>query len=131
MPRKKARKTPPYRQEFDKANPVVSLRLTLQEYAALQEMKKSQNKTNADIMKIGMGIVKDRAIREAEFRDQGFSAGQVKGFSLAEAMYRVDYRCTTCEQSKPITTPEEKRVAAQYTRILCGGHAICPGRMVR
>ena len=84
-PRGGKRRVPsPSRQRYDKKNPVLSLRLTADLRAALDDLRSKGDVSIADILRAGLGLM-SLPIEEA------YNNGV--GFALAEVYFRVCYGC--------------------------------------
>jgi len=111
---KKKKKTPAYRQKFEKENPVVSARLTRQEAGELDRLKKATGKTNAEIMRLGMRLLQDP------------HDDWMVGYDEAEDEFKVSFRCARCGRSTAVLTAEQKRMVAEFAQLLGWTHEVCP-----
>jgi predicted DNA-binding protein len=123
--KEKSKKVPPSRDRYEKANPTVSFRLPKETNDELEIMREKEGKSNADIMKIGMGKLGAKAAEDNKIRDEALLEGYNAGFSDAEKAFKVMYPCNVCSELVVLGTGEEKDAAAQYMLEHGWGHKSC------
>lgn len=111
---KKKRKNPPSREKYERDNPVVSFRVSRKEYDVLQATKKKEGRSNADIMRAGLGLFEVKIRAEEEIRQQAYEKGQVNGYELAESDFKITYPCSRCKKMIEVTTEEEKKAIRKF-----------------
>lgn len=111
---KTTRKKAPSRVRYEQAHPTVSCRVPRQVYDRLKTVKRAEDKSFADILKIGLGILEVQTKEQGEVRKQGRAEGYRKGYAEAERLYKVTYPCGVCRNMLMVTSTEEKQAIAQY-----------------
>jgi len=129
---KATKRQPPSRVRYEQSNPTVSCRIPREVYDRLQAVKKAEDKSFADILKIGLGILELQEQGEREIRRQsradGYKEGYAEGFAEAERLYKVTYPCCICGETIEITSREAKQAASEYMRKSGWGHIACHER---
>ena len=86
-PRKQLkRQLPPSRRRYEVGHPVVSVRVPLELYQALEDFKRSQSMSLADVLRIGLERAKPD-IEKAYLR--GVEEGYEIGYGEAQEDYKV------------------------------------------
>ncbi|MFC1968700.1 hypothetical protein ACFLVX_04880 [Chloroflexota bacterium] len=115
----------PSRIKYEQANPTVSCRVPKEIFERLKAINEADDKSFADILKIGLGMLEpvfDKAKdREEELYSDGFDAG----YSEAENQYKTTYRCSVCGKILKIRAAAEKLAAGQYMTEKGWGHGEC------
>jgi predicted CopG family antitoxin len=111
---KKRRRNPPSRKRYEQSNPTISCRVSRQVYDRLQEIKKAEGKSMADILKVGLGLFEVKRRDEKTIRQEAYDEGWEKGINDAEALYAVTYRCSNCRKEMVVHTKEEKKAIREY-----------------
>jgi hypothetical protein len=122
---KTASHIPPSRVRYENSHPTVSCRVSREFYNSLVNAKTRENKSFADILKLGLGKIEnaDKKLREAN--DKSFSEGYERGMSDAEDYYKVIYHCRRCGKEMVVINQEEKKAVDSY--MSSGwGHTECP-----
>lgn len=112
MPKKKHQ--PPAKAKYDKAHPVLSIRLNAELKQKLEEIKNKSGKSVADVLKEAIGV-------QAESVNDAFA----RGFLSAQYHHSVFYKCSGCGGTIEIRTAEEKKAVAQYMQEHGWGHVDC------
>lgn len=114
MPKKKHQ--PPAKIKYDSTHPIVSIRVNQEVKKKLEEIKVKSGKSPADILKEAVGM-------------QAPSVGDAfaRGYLSAQFHHGVSYKCSVCGQFIDISTPKEKKFAAQYMQEHGWGHPECIG----
>lgn len=122
---KTTKRKAPSRVRYEQGHPTVSCRVPREVYKRLQVVKKADDKSFADILKIGLGILEVRVNEEAEVRKQGYAKGHRKGYAEAERLYKVTYPCNVCGEMLTVTDRDEKEAIRQYMQEHRWGHRAC------
>jgi len=120
----KRNKKSPSRVRYEEFNPTVSCRVSREVYDQLKRVKDSENRSFADILKIGLGILEVKAAEEGESYAEGYSDGSRD----TESAYKVVYRCSVCGELIEVETREEKEAAGRYMTENGWGHTKCHNR---
>ena len=89
-----AKRKAPSRVRYEQGHPTVSCRLPREVYDKLRAVMDAEDKSFADILKIGLGILKVQLKEEVEVRKKGHVEGYRKGYAEAERLYKVTYPCS-------------------------------------
>ena len=119
---------PPSRVRYEQSNPTESCRISSEIYDRLQAAKKSEAKSFADILKIGLGILELREKDTRKIRRQSRAEGYREGYAEAEHIYKVTHPCCICGETLEITSREAKQAASEYMRKSGWGHIACHER---
>jgi hypothetical protein len=122
---KAAKRKAPSRVRYELGHPTVSCRVLREVYDRLQVVKKAEDKSFADVLKIGLGILEVRVKEEEEVREQGYAEGYRKGYADAERLYKVTYPCSVCRKMLTVTSGDEKEAIKQYMQEARWGHRAC------
>lgn len=117
----KEKRKPPSRVRYEETHPTVSCRVTREIYDRLQDIKQRNKKSFADILKVGLGILK----LDSEKEDKAYRRGFDKGYRKAELEYKVTYACSVCGEAISLTSEDEKRDAAEYMTAQGWAHKEC------
>jgi len=120
---KKKSKTPS-RTKYEESHPTVSFRVSREPYDRLKAVKKVEEKSITDVLKVGVGLLEVRMISEAEIRGKAFGEGHRKGYELAEANYNCTFPCSGCGK----TISVEDKAIKEYLVRSGWGHADCVNR---
>jgi len=110
----KKRKKTPSRIKYEKEHPVLSCRSTKEIRDRLQEVKETLGMSNADVFKVGLGILEPKVRQEKEIRQQAYEKGQVNGYELAESDFKITYPCSRCKKMIEVTTEGEKKAIRKF-----------------
>lgn len=124
----KAAKKAPSRVRYEQAHPTVSCRVPGEVYEKLDLVKKSEGKSFADILKIGLGIIETKVREEGEIRKKAYTEGYRKGYSDAECKYKITYPCSVCGETIELSSREAKQAASGYMQEHGWGHRVCHER---
>jgi hypothetical protein len=103
---KTKRSTPPSRVRYEKANPAVTVRISLELRDELAKLKEEHGLSLGDVLRIGL----DKAKPEL---DAAQRRGEKNGYQKAKREYAVTYWCARCRKRHlTITTDKEKEAAA-------------------
>jgi hypothetical protein len=102
---KKQRSTTPSRKRYEKAKPVISLRVPKELHDRMLVAKEKEGMSYTDILKAGLGMFEVKIRAEEEVRQDAYDEGQLNGYELAESVYKVTFPCKAC--GKPITVEDE------------------------
>ena len=116
---------PPSRVKYEESHPTVSCRVPRETYERLQAIKEKQGKSFADILRIGMGILKAKAKKEGEVREEAYSEGYDDGYREAKQEFKVTYPCSVCGKTITLNSEGEKEAASGYMEEYGWGHAEC------
>jgi hypothetical protein len=125
---KKPKKSPPSREKYDEAKPVVSFRVSRELFDRLEAVKEAEGKSNADVLSVGVGLLKVKIGKEKEIRDHAYEEGWEKGVEEACNIFLVAYLCSVCGKEIEVTTDDEKRAIKTYMHQYRWGHADCVNR---
>jgi len=115
----------PSRIRYERNHPTVSCRVPKTVYDRLQTIKKTDSKSFADVLKVGLGLLEVRAKGEAEIKRQGYAQGYKKGYADAERTYNVTYPCNVCGEILPVEHANVKEAIKQYLQEHNWGHQEC------
>ena len=90
----------------------------------LEKIKSKEKKSFADILKVGMGILEVKTLRESVIREKAFS----EGYAKAESEFKVTYRCVICGKLMTVTSQKEKAAVNEFMREHRWGHIECHER---
>ena len=119
------------RLRYEKSHPVISFRVNKELYDRLKTAKDVEGMSEADIVRIGLGILEPIRKSEKEIWQKGFNAGEESGFERAGELYEVKYNCYFCGEEMVVDTDEEKMAIKRYAREHRWSHAECQGRRNR
>ncbi len=91
------------RKEYERSNPVLSIRLTENEMIKLKSVADKTGRKISEIVKAGMGL--GAATTDQAYK-KGLKKGFDKGFQKAREKYAVYATCMTCYDGIPITDDE-------------------------
>ena len=117
----KEKRKAPSRVRYEESHPTVSCRVTREIYEMLQDIKQREKRSFADILKLGLGILKSDARKE----DEAYRRGYDKGYSKAEKEFKVTYACSVCGKIMLLTSEEEKQAAGEYMEAHGWAHDEC------
>jgi hypothetical protein len=120
-----SKKVPPSRARYDEAHPTVSCRVSKDLYDELETISKKEGKSLADILKIGLGRLEEKAADCENARNEGIYEGYMVGFSEAKKAFKVMYPCIVCGEMITVSTVEEKEAIMQYMVEHNWGHHSC------
>ena len=100
---KRKKHQPPSKIRYDKAHPIVSARVDQKLEQQLDELKAISGKSVGDVLREAMKTQKASCRRAYRL-----------GIEEGKREYGVKYKCAVCNKEMWITTPEEKKSAAEY-----------------
>ena len=80
MAGKKKRKVPPARLRYEKNHPTVTCRVSLDIYKRIDESRKIDGKSFADIFKLGLGLAEKRDKKVKAAKEQSWEEGYDEGY---------------------------------------------------
>ena len=110
----KKKHQPPAKIKYDKTHPTVSIRVGQELKEKLAEIKVKSGKTPADVLKEAL-----------EIQSPSVNDAWERGYWSAMFHHGVSYNCSICGKSITISTPEEKKAAAQYMEENGWAHGEC------
>ena len=122
---KTAKRKPPSRVRYERSHPTVSCRVPRELYDRLEKARKTERRSFADFLKIGLGVVEAQARKEEGIREQAYGEGYEGGYTKAQYTYVVTYRCNVCGQSITESTTAEKEAIREYMNEHGWGHGEC------
>jgi len=122
---KTTKRKAPSRVRYEQGHPTVSCRVPREVYKRLRVVKKADDKSFSDVLKIGLGILEVQVREEAEVREQGYAKGYKKGYANAERLYKVTYPCSVCGEMLTVTDRDEKEAIGKYMQEHRWGHRAC------
>ena len=125
MPRA-AKKQPPSRIKYEQTHPTVSCRVSREIYDRLVEARKVNDKSFADILRIGLGKQQVQTKKIDEARKKGYDNGYKIGYAIAKLHYKVTYHCSKCGRMTEVDQPNEKEAIDRYMREHGWSHQECP-----
>lgn len=114
----KKKHVPPAKIKYDKAHPIVSIRVDQELKNKLDEIKEISGKSVGDILREALEV-------QLPSTKKAHTLGLTKG----QHKYGVPYKCSICGGTIWITSPEEKKAAAQYMRENGWCHGKCAGQV--
>lgn len=117
---KKKQKTPS-RIKYEQNHPTISFRDSKELQDRLQAVKKAEGKSNADVLKAGVGLLEVKVRQEEEVRLEGYK----KGYEDAKNRFEVTFPCSVCGKMISITNPKAKEAVSRYMTEHGWGHAEC------
>jgi len=124
----KGKSKPPSRIKYERSHPTISCRVSMDTYKQLEKIKSKENKSFADILKVGMGILEAKAEQESAIEEKAFLEGYEEGYSEAKSEFRVSYRCDICGKVMTVNSEEERAAVAEYMKEHRWGHTKCHER---
>lgn len=112
----KKKHQPPAKIKYDKTHPIVSIRVSQELKKQLDEIKQMSGKSVGDILREALEV-------QAPSVKHAFA----EGYTRAKKDWGVTYKCSVCGGTIWITSPKEKKEAAQCMREHGWGHAECIG----
>ncbi len=122
---KNGKNTPPSRQKYDEANPVVSFRVSKELFDRLEAVKRAEGKSNADVLAVGVGLVELKTGKEKEIRQKAYDEGWEKGNEEAYDLYAVTYPCYNCKKEITVDSDEEKTALRKFLTANRWHHTDC------
>ena len=123
---KKIKRQPPSRIRYELSHPIISCRVSREIYDRLVEAKEAEDKSFADILKIGLGKQEVQSKEILEAKTQGVDEGYKKGYAEAELRYKVNYKCSKCGQAVEVTSENSKKAISGFMREKGWAHKECP-----
>jgi predicted CopG family antitoxin len=123
---KRIKRQPPSRIRYEQSHPIVSCRVSLEIFDRLVEAKEVEDKSFADILKIGLGKQEVQAKKILEAKTKGEDEGYKKGYAAAELRYKVTYNCSKCGQAIEVTNEAVKKAISGYMQDKGWAHKECP-----
>lgn len=117
----KEKRKAPSRIRYEETNPTVSCRVSKEIYDKLQSLKQKEKKSFADILKVGLGILRSDSEKEVKAYQRGYD----KGYRKAEEEFKVTYPCSVCGKIIALTSENEKRAASEYMTAHGWAHDEC------
>lgn len=99
----KKKHQPPAKIKYDKAHPVISIRVSQKLKKQLDEIKEMSGKSVGDILREAVGV-----------QDKSTKNTWKRGYAMAKGNYGVTYKCSICGGNILLQSGEEKKAAAQY-----------------
>lgn len=118
----------PSRVRYEQAHPTVSCRVPREVYEKLRAVMDGEDKSFADILKIGLGILEVRVRDEGDIRKKAHTDGYREGYAEAERHYKVNYPCNVCGETLTVTNGDEKEAIKEYMQEHGWGHRACHER---
>jgi predicted CopG family antitoxin len=122
------KKKAPSRVRYEQAHPTVSCRVAKELYDRLKAVKKTEGRSFADILKIGLGVLEVQVKKEEEVKKKAHTEGYRTGYAEAERLYKVTYLCAICRKPLVVTTTDEKEAIKTYMREHGWRHRACQER---
>jgi hypothetical protein len=114
--------------KYDAAKPVISFRTDKELDERLEAVKKTEGKSNADVMRDGVGLNEVKIKSEAKIRQEAYDQGWEKGIDEAFEVFVVTYPCSKCGKEITVDSPEEKKAIRKYMREHRWCHVACINR---
>ena len=115
----------PSRAKYEQSHPTVSGRVTLEIHQRLQVVKKTEGKSIADIIMIGLGLLEVKVSQEKEAKQQGYEKGHNDGFKEARDYFMIRYKCSVCGEVIAVMDQDTKEAIKEYLLENGWGHADC------
>ena len=125
---KVTRRKAPSRVRYEQSHPTISCRVPLEIYQKLQAVKKAEDRSFTDILRIGLGQLEVKVSQEKEARQQGYKKGYNDGYKRAAALYMVSYPCKKCGKMIAVTDNNEKEAIKTYMLEHKWSHSECSDR---
>jgi hypothetical protein len=111
---------PPSRQRYEKSNPTVSARVTVE----------TRDKLRTVLPKLGMSLSDALKVLAGELEVKAISIDEAKrlGHEEAKRLYMVTHPCSICGHPISITSPKAKEAVSKYMVEQGWGHAKCHGQ---
>lgn len=122
---KAGKKKPPSRIRYEQGHPTVSCRVPKEVYDRLQAVNKSESRSFADILKIGLGILEVKRKEEEKIKKKAHVEGHRRGYADAQRLYIVTYPCKVCRGTLVVTSDDEKQAIKRYMQEHGWGHRQC------
>ena len=111
----------PSRLRYEEGHPTVSCRVSQDTCVRLRKAKETEEKSFADILKIGLGILETKQKKESELIRIGYK----KGYADAESVFKITYPCNICGKTITVTGHDDNKVIRQYLWERGWGHPEC------
>jgi Arc/MetJ-type ribon-helix-helix transcriptional regulator len=125
---KKKKKKSPSRIRYEAKRPVFSFRINKELNDRVQQVKKTEGKSNADIVRAGVRQYEVKIRAEEEIRDEAREQGINEGYECAKEEFSVSYRCSVCGKEIVVSSEEERKAIRAYMHEAGWGHAGCVNR---
>ncbi len=111
------RSKPPSRDRYDKEHPVISIRVSKEEYDRV-ELKKAEGVTPHQILLSGLGMVEVNATKvekiKKEAYDRGLDDGKEAGLQQGIDHFSIPFTCKACRKRDYAYTPEQIEALTKY-----------------
>lgn len=121
----KDRRKPPSRVKYEQGHPVVSCRVPREVYEKLRGIMDREDKSFADILKTGLGILELHVREKETARKVGQAEGYRRGYAEAGRLYKVTYPCSVCGKTLAVTSRDEKEAIKEYMQEHGWSHRAC------
>ena len=121
----KPKKKPPSRIKYEQNNPVISFRASRDVYDRLEEVKAIEGMSNADILKVSLGIIEPNVKEYGDIKQEAYAEGWKHGHRDAEMAFKLVFRCCECGQFIEVKNKEVREAAGRLLTERGWGHADC------
>ena len=127
MPKRKNSKKPkfPANETYDKKRPPTTFRTDEPLDQALKLVKTQTGMSNADVLRVGVGILKVKVKTESELREQIEDEVRRKVWQEAIEYFGVSYPCVGCGKEMVVDSEEEKLAIRKFLQDSEWGHSKC------
>lgn len=108
------KKKSPSRAKYERSHPTRSFRTSKELDDRIEAVKKAENMSLTDIVKVAVGLIEVKVRAEEEVRREAYDEGKLNGYELAESVYKVTYPCSICGKPMEVTTEEEKKAIRRF-----------------
>ncbi|MBM3119599.1 MAG: hypothetical protein FJ006_08660 [Chloroflexi bacterium] len=123
--KKRVKRKSPSRAKYEQSHPVVSFRVSRKLHDRIQIVKRVEGQSLTDIVEAGVGLFEVKIRAEEEIRQQAFQEGHIKGYTLAESLYKVTFPCSVCGEQMEVDHKETKRAVREFLIDNGWGHRTC------
>jgi predicted RNA-binding Zn-ribbon protein involved in translation (DUF1610 family) len=123
--KKHIKRKSPSRDKYEKEHPVVSFRVSKKLYDRIQVIKKTEKRSLTQILEAGAGLFEVKIRSEQGIRQQAFQEGHIKGYELAESIYKVTFPCSVCGETMVVASKEAKKAVREFLISNRWGHGDC------
>ena len=114
------RHVPPSRIRYEKANPTVSIRISKDMRAKLDELKNEHGLSLGEVLRIALKTLNGLLEHEPELE---VALRQWEGYAIAEEEYKITFVCSRCKRRHLSCTDIKTREAAARLLYQAGWHS--------
>ena len=122
---KSNKKKSPSRERYEQNHPTRSFRTSKELDDRIEAIKKTENMSFTDIVKVAVGHIEVKVRAEEEVRQEAYDKGWEDGIEAAEGLYAVSCTCSKCGKKKTVIDDDEKQALRRFMMANRWHHADC------